>query len=769
VAAEKEPGIQRILLIAAMLAAIFALSALGLRPPAPKAANAPPDQFSAGRAVETLTRVLSKEAPHPVGSDANSAVRERILQELVKVDYIPRVESGFVCNPSGTCATVNNIVARLEGTDKTAVLLAAHYDSVPAGPGASDDGVGVAAVLEIAHVMKSLPAPRHSVILLIDDGEDAGLLGAREFVRADPWAKDVRAVVNLDARGTSGPSLMFETGSANAWAAGLYARSVLHPDTSSVFYTVYKQLPNDTDFTVFRAAGYEGLNFAFIDNVVQYHTPVDNLANVDPASVQHQGDNALHSLVAMANTDLSHMAQAEAVYFDVFGRRTVRLPARWMPALAIATILLIGFEIGLLLRARRLDLRQLLRGLCAWLLVVAGTAALGFLLQHLMQLSGALPVNWIAHPAAIQFTFWFLAISVAITLAVLFAPSCGFWGLWSGVWTWWALLSLAAVWVARGTSYVLLIPAALAAVSALPGALLRSGQFEEILTGLAVVLSLAASGILGFPIVLLLYDGLGNRALPGIAALAAFLFTPLLPLCVDFLKIKSVRGVAIFWTPVVVAFAAGFAALLMPPYSAKAPERVNIEFWKDADTGKTQWIVEPASGRLPDPLLAATSFRHADKGPFPWDAGPAFFAPAPGLDNPAPTLTILASTPVADRRNYRALLRSERGASEAMVLFPPGSNVSAARINDVAVEGDSSWSHRLFGDWEIYRCLTTPAGGVEIAFSLPAGKPLEVYALDATYGLPPGGKFLLDARPFTAAPSQDGDVTIVSRRVQFIP
>jgi hypothetical protein len=284
-----------------------------------------------------------------------------------------------------------------------------------------------------------------------------------------------------------------------------------------------------------------------------------------------------------------------------------------------------------------------------------------------------------------------------------------------------------------------------------------------------VVLPFAASGIVGFPIALLLYDGLGNRALPGIAALIAFLFTPMLPLCVDFLKIKSVRGVAIFWTPVVVAFAAGFAALLMPPYSVKAPERVNIEFWKDADTGKTQWIIDPASGRLPDPLLAAASFRHADKGPFPWDAGPAFFAPAPGLDNPAPTLTILESTAVADRRNYRALLRSERGAPDAMVLFPPGSNVSGARINDVAVEGDSSRSHRLFGDWEIYRCLTTPAGGVEIAFSLPAGKPLEVYALDATYGLPPAGKFLLDARPFTAAPSQDGDVTIISRRVQFIP
>ena len=336
-AAEKEPGTKRILLIAGMLAAIFAFSAWGFRPPAPKAANAPPDQFSAGRAVETLALVLGKGTPHPVGSDANGAVRDRILQELVRTGYGPRVESGFVCSPSGTCATVNNIVARLEGTDKTAVLLAAHYDSVPAGPGASDDGVGVAAVVEVARALKSRPVPRQSVILLIDDGEEAGLLGAREFVQSDPWAKDVRAVVNLDARGTSGPSLMFETGSANVWAVRLYARSVPHPATSSVFYTVYKQLPNDTDFTVFKAAGYEGLNFAFIDNVVQYHTPVDNLANVNPASVQHQGDNALHSLLALANADLSHIAREEAVYFDVFGHRTVRLPGRWMPALGIAT------------------------------------------------------------------------------------------------------------------------------------------------------------------------------------------------------------------------------------------------------------------------------------------------------------------------------------------------------------------------------------------------------------------------------------------------
>jgi hypothetical protein len=62
-----------------------------------------------------------------------------------------------------------------------------------------------------------------------------------------------------------------------------------------------------------------------------------------------------------------------------------------------------------------------------------------------------------------------------------------------------------------------------------------------------------------------------------------------------------------------------------------------------------------------------------------------------------------------------------------------------------------------------------PAKGVEITFTLPAGKPVEVYALDETYGLPLEGLFLVKARPFTATPSQDGDVTVVSRRVQLLP
>ena len=106
------------------------------------------------------------------------------------------------------------------------------------------------------------------------------------------------------------------------------AHSTARPATSSIAYTAYKLLPNDTDFSVFKAAGYQGLNFALIGNAVIYHTPLDNLQNVNPASLQHHGDNALAAILALANSDLSDPLEKDAVFFDVFGLWTVHWAAR---------------------------------------------------------------------------------------------------------------------------------------------------------------------------------------------------------------------------------------------------------------------------------------------------------------------------------------------------------------------------------------------------------------------------------------------------------
>ena len=85
------------------------------------------------------------------------------------------------------------------------------------------------------------------------------------------------------------------------------------------------------------------------------------------------------------------------------------------------------------------------------------------------------------------------------------------------------------------------------------------------------------------------------------------------------------------------------------------------------------------------------------------------------------------------------------------------------------VPPETELEHKYLNGWSYYDCPTMPTKGIEIRFTLPAGKPVEVFALDETYGLPLEGSFLLKARPLTATPSQDGDVTIVSRRVQLLP
>ncbi len=140
-------------------------------------------------------------------------------------------------------------------------------------------------------------------MLLVTDGEEAGLLGASLFTREHPLAKRIWAAVNMDTRGVSGPSLMFETGTANAWLMRLYGRSTLEPITNSLCYVIYKTLPNNTDFTVFKAASYQGFNLAFIGDVAYYHTPLDSFENASPSTMQHQGANALSGLLALANAD----------------------------------------------------------------------------------------------------------------------------------------------------------------------------------------------------------------------------------------------------------------------------------------------------------------------------------------------------------------------------------------------------------------------------------------------------------------------------------
>jgi acetylornithine deacetylase/succinyl-diaminopimelate desuccinylase-like protein len=168
--------------------------------------------------------------PHPMGSAANRSVRDYIVSHFESLGLDTEVQKTTVVyrHPSRPAratiiGNVENIIARLPGRqgNKTEgpndLVLMGHYDSRPLTPGAGDDASGTASIMETARIMAAGPPPVHDVVFLITDGEEMGLLGAQGFFRQHPAAKQVGLVLNFEARGSYGASLMFETSKNNAW------------------------------------------------------------------------------------------------------------------------------------------------------------------------------------------------------------------------------------------------------------------------------------------------------------------------------------------------------------------------------------------------------------------------------------------------------------------------------------------------------------------------------------------------------------------------
>src|SRR5215472_3773872 len=295
--------------------------------------TAPAESFSSARAEQTLATILGPERPHPIGSAENAAVHARILDEFAKLGVHAETYRAFTCNPWRRgfsfipCATVTDIIADVVPGDGKAIVMLAHYDSVPAGPGASDDESGVATVLETARALKARGGNSlHPVMAVITDGEEGGLLGAHAFLENAAFKARVGAVVNVEARGTKGPSLLFQTSPGDSRLIDLYAKSVPVFATSSLYAEIYKYLPNDTDLTLFIKAGFPSFNFAFADNVRYYHSPFDSRANLDPATLQMHGDNMLGVVSTLEETDYAALKGGNDIYLTLFSTLLPRLP-----------------------------------------------------------------------------------------------------------------------------------------------------------------------------------------------------------------------------------------------------------------------------------------------------------------------------------------------------------------------------------------------------------------------------------------------------------
>jgi hypothetical protein len=731
-----------------VLGSVGYVSLVAIRPPAARGANVPAAQFSAARAVQHVQIIAAR--PHVAGSAANDQVREYLLTTLRGLGLSPEVQDtvsvqgGELSASAGGIgmARVRNVVARIPGTASTGrVFLVAHYDSVQTGPGGNDDAAGVSSILEIARALTNGSRLRNDLVLVFTDAEEACLCGAKAFVDQDPLAAGGGVVLNLEARGSSGPAIMFETSGDNAKLVDRYGR-VPKPVGTSFAVEIYRLLPTDTDFTAFREAGFAGLNSAYIDGSAVYHAPTDRSSVLDSDSVQHHGDNALVLVRDLGGRDLSSLkAAGDATYFPVPGGQ-LAYPGYlvWpMAALALLAVLVLAWL------ARR-------RGLAG-----GGRLAGGFLLTLIPIVLAPVLAQafWIAmeviRPGYREMLIdpyrplWYRLAVVALTAAVifgwyaLFRRRVGPAALAIGALGWLAVLGVALAAFAPGGSYVTALPALAGAVAGIVAILLPDGWAPVV----AVLVGAAAAVVVLLPTVVLFFPALGMHLAATGGFVTVLLGLALLPI-VDLLHpeagwqrgLDAVRARRRGGLPLLIAVVAviAFAAigLRVDRFDAAHPAPTHLMYALDTDTGQARWLsAETSPQKWTGQYVAGSPRTVTDTlpafGPEKLLSGPAIAAPLP-----APQLTVVTDITSGGTRTLSLHLVPQRPVRLVTLHVGAGATVTAATVGGRPVPTGKTAG----GPWDFgFVFNAPPASGVDVVLKVRGAAPVKLRAMDASDGL----------------------------------
>jgi hypothetical protein len=751
------------MVILGLSASLGLLSILSLGPPDINA-NAPPTEFSSARARDYLKAIAVK--PHPIGSPAHAQVRDYIFGELLKMGLQPQVQKTTAVNTRWSsayrAATVENIVAKLEGTANTrAVLLVGHYDAAPSSPGASDDGAAIVSLLETLRALKASAPLKNDVIFLATDGEEIGLLGAIAFVQQHPWAKDVGVVLNFEARGDHGPSVMFQTSDQNGWLIDELAETVNRPVANSLSADIYKHLPNETDFTVFKQAGMNGLNFAYIEGVASYHSSLDNLANLDERSLQHHGMYALALARGFGNSDLNRpTSRSETVYFDLFGRTLIHYSRT--TALVLATLVaLIAFGvIALGLRRGLLTWSGQAWGFLALLLCMLGSTLLVMLVWWALGAFAGSRTSFQQGDTRTNHLYLtgFVLLTVATTAIVygLFRKKVSVDNLATGALLWFLLLLIVSHIYFPGGSYLLVWPLLSALIAWILKFTLPAGKLS--LTKLCLISAVCAAPgiILISPLTYQIFVAVGISQTSLLVVPVTLLLALLL---VNFELMASTFRWLLPAASTLAAVCFIVAALLQPQH----PKSNEIFYALNADTGKAVW----ASGDArPDEWTSQFLSSDAHAAPLddclPWLSGEVFLQqPAPAATLAAPEIKVLDDQVQEQTRLIHMRVSSAREAATLFIYF--GTEFSQAFVNGQPLtkgQGAPAWEK---GQMLIYSA--PPREGIELVLKTKSSEPLIVKVADRSFDFPELTNITVKARPnyIVPVPFSYSDSTFIGK------
>ena len=758
----------------ATVVALIVLCALIVRrasePPAPLPDTAPATAFSADRALVHVREIAQR--PHPVGSADNARVREYLLQQLRALHLEPQVqEATGVGTRYPEAGSVRNVVARLPGRSPggLAVVLMAHYDGVAGGPAAGDDAAGTAAVLETVRALEAGPPLEHDVMIVITDGEEAGLLGAAAFVREHPWANDVGVTLNFEARGTSGRSYMFETGPGNLDVTRML-RVAGDVSATSLSVTVYRSLPNDTDLSEMALLGKPALNFAFADGVERYHTASDDVVHLDPGSLQHHGQQMLALARAFGNGPLPRPTTGDAVFFDLPFTGLIVYPERLALPIAVVGLMLIGLVIGRLVRAEPRWGRDIALGTLGTVVATAlaacvaiGASTVIVRVHDIMHWGGA-PAFRGVYATVIAL----LAIAVALATWSVVRQWATVAGALAGALVVWGILALLTSLRLPGVSFLFAWPLIVGAIAALVVPITRNASAaqastnpgSEVATWIATIIAVAVVVPLAYAIsaVLLGIAGPGGIANAVLVSLLAWLLAP---------QMEAMGGrrwsasVTALLAAVVLLFV-GFASVRRSPAH---PTPSVIAYAVDGDSTRG-WLGFRgfASRDVPKPArdtaLAPSWFvRRFGQG------RSISYVPTNRVSVMPPTATVIADSIVGDERHLTFRIVAAEG-TETISLQTPSTRVIRAAVDGRAI--DTSRYRGGARSWRLEYSAPQPAG-ITLTLLVPARAAVTLDLMARSPGVPSLEGVRLPTRPPGVVTIQTGDVTLVHTVVQVPP
>ncbi len=761
--------------MAALLTFIAVASVLSNRPPKVDLAERglEASEVSIAAALKHVEAIAQE--PHPPGSRAHQEVFEYLVAEIEKLGLEPVIQEQHVRSKVGRLAqlvTVKNVMARLPGRSgerQGAVLVVAHYDSVPTSPGACDNGTAVGLALEAIRAMQASAPLLRDVIFLFSDAEETGLHGARVFVSEHPWAHDVGVVLNFDARGHGGPVYMFQTGDENGGWLPHFASGAPRPIGSSLMNEIYRLLPNATDFLVFKAAGFSGFNFAYIDGLTHYHTMLDSFEDVQPATVAHQGTYVFDLARQFAEMEVFPEKRPNRVFFNVLGFHMVHYP-RWFAFVsAVLTGLVVLWVLATGLKRGRLTFFGLGQGLVAFLGIFIALPVAITLVWMVVREAARVPVVGGSTEGAYFYMLSFacLALALFIRLYRFFRQVVGALDMAAGSMIWWLVLLVVTtdVSVSAESNFIVVWPllfAALGLRALILGDPKRPPRWPVVL-GLVVAATVAI--LLLVPLTGTVYVGL--QSLVALGGFPLILEVMLLGLLMPQLETFVHRRPR--WVVGTIA-AAGLGLLAVGVWNPGADRALRLNsviYAMDADSNQSHWY---SFDLLPDSWTRQFGLRQSVWKRFasfdPLTTYPMLHADAAKTELPVPEVQVVAQHSEGPLQEWTVRLETSPGTTSRLIWFDPPSSIMSLRLGETNLSLDGN-----AGGLVIQR-LPLPPGGEEMTLrGLAGSESVKMMVVDTYEGLPefPG----LEGRPAGVIPRYRStvlrsDISMVRRSFDLV-